>query len=139
MNLAHLIIDLIIFGIFIFFGTKELKLEQNNEVLHFWQGMTMGFNMYFTATVLFSLHLIMYFQLSDHAVLDYQEAATKFLTDKQAVYEERIGQDSFQAQLEGIAGVKWSDLVWSAALKKILAGFFITPVISIILRKQKTQ
>lgn len=137
MNLAHLLFDLMIFGIFIFFATKELKVSQDNEVLHFWQGMTMGFNTYFIATAVFSIYLLVYFQWSTDALLDYQKAATQFLLDKRAVYEEKIGKDSFQTQLDGIVAVKWNDLVLSAGLKKILAGFFITPVISIILRKQQ--
>jgi hypothetical protein len=136
MNVVHLIFDLMIFGIFIFFGTKELKMSQEDEILHFWQGMTMGFNTYFVATTVFSLYLIIYFQWSDSAVMDYQESATNFLLEKRDLYEDKLGKETFQAQLDAIRSVTWSDLVLSAALKKILAGFFITPVISIILRKQ---
>lgn len=139
INLAHLIFDLVIFGIFIFFGTKEFKVNQENETLHFWQGMTVGFNTYFIATAIFSLYLLLYFQVNTNAVLAYQEAATRFLMEKRTIYEERIGEDSFQAQLDGIAAVTWNNLVLSAGLKKILAGFFITPVISIILRKQPNR
>lgn len=136
MNLAHLLFDLMIFGIFIFFGTKEFKVSHDDEVLHFWQGMTLGFNTYFIATAVFSIYLLIYFQWNTDALAAYQEAATQFLMDKRAVYEEKLGKESFQAQLDGISVVTWNDLVLSAGLKKILAGFFITPVISIILRKQ---
>ncbi len=139
MNVVHLVFDLMIFSIFIFFGTKEFKVDQENEVLHFWQGMTIGFNIYLIATAFFSLYLLIYFQFSVSAVIDYQESATNFLLEKRDIYEEKIGAEAFQAQLDGIASVKWNDLVLSAALKKILAGFFITPVISIILRKQQNQ
>lgn len=136
MNLAHLIFDLTMFGLFIFFGIKEFKSDQENMVLHFWQGMTIGFNIYFFSTIIFGIHLLIYFQMDITALSDYKEAAKIFLMEKKELYIDKMGVEMFQSQLESINSVTSNDLLLSATLKKILAGFFITPVISIILRKQ---
>ncbi|MFY0601190.1 MAG: DUF4199 domain-containing protein [Cyclobacteriaceae bacterium] len=136
MNLVHLVFDLMMFGLFIFFASKELKMSQQNEVLHFWQGMTVGFNVYFFSTLVFGIYLYIYFGLNENVLLDYKESAHQFLQEKKEIYIEEMGQESFDSQLNGINEVSNMDLITSAVLKKILAGFFITPVISIILRKQ---
>lgn len=136
MNLAHLIFDIVMFGLFIFFAVKEFKTDQENEILHFWQGMTIGFNVYISSTIIFGLYLVAYFQIEPNVLSEYKEAALAFLMEKKDVYVEKMGQDTFQEQIESLEIVTNSDLLLSATLKKILAGFFITPVISIILRKQ---
>jgi hypothetical protein len=136
MNVAHLIFDLIIFGVFIFFGSKEFKTEQQDEILHFWQGMTIGFNVYFFGTIFFGIYLFIYFQIDENVLIGYKEAATTFLMEKKDIYIDRIGQEAFDSQVESIDDATSNDLLLSSVLKKILAGFFITPVISIILRKQ---
>jgi len=98
--------------------------------------MTMGFIVYTVATILFVGALMIYFQFSEDAVRNYQEAATHFLNERAEMYREQFGEAGLQEQMDEIRDVTMWDLVQSSALKKILAGFFITPVISIILRKQ---
>ena len=136
IDLSHLIFDLILFGLFIFFAQKEFKTYQGEGIMHFWQGMTMGFIVYGIGTLIFAVLLVAYFYFEPNAVINYQEEATKFLTEKADLYEEKFGEGSLQTQLDLIQETSTWDLISSASLKKLLAGFFITPVISIILRKQ---
>ena len=136
INIGHLLFDILIFGLFIFFAAKEYKLEQRNGIFHFWQGMTIGFTVYIIGTALFAIGLILFFTFDDQAVSNYQEAATEFLNSRASVYTEQFGEETFAKQLHEIEEVTVSDLVLSSTLKKLLAGFFVTPVISIILRKQ---
>jgi hypothetical protein len=58
------------------------------------------------------------------------------LIERADLYIEQFGEDGYQLQLEEIEGIQTWDLVSSSSMKKLVAGFFITPVISIILRKQ---
>ncbi|WP_258105783.1 DUF4199 domain-containing protein [Marinoscillum sp. MHG1-6] len=135
-SLVHLVFDLILFGIFIFFGTKEFKSEQENEILHFWQGMTVGFNIYFFSTLVFAVYLMIYFQVDTQLLPDYKVDAMKLLMDGKDLYIEQMGEETFQAQVTSIKEATAGGLVFKSVLKKIMAGFFITPLISIILRKQ---
>ena len=136
IDLSHLLFDVIIFSVFIFFAEKDYKENLGNGFLHFWQGMTIGFFVYSSATLVFSLVLGIYFQTDPSILSDYQEAATAFLESKREQYTEQFGEGGFNIQLEGIKTVTLLDLWVSSAVKKIIAGFFVTPVISIILRKK---
>lgn len=136
INIGHLVFDILIFGLFIFFALKEFKTYDNEGILHFWQGMTIGFIVFGLSTVVFSMALVIFFIFDENAVINYQEAATNFLNSRAEIYKEQFGEEGFAKQLTEIQNVAVSDLIISSAVKKILAGFFITPVISIILRKQ---
>lgn len=136
IDVSHLIFDLILFGLFIFFTEKEFKTYHSNGIMHFWQGMTMGFLVYSIGTLIFAILLSIYFYFDQDAVINYQESATKFLSEKAELYKEQFGEDGYQTQLDRIRETTSWNLITSASMKKLLAGFFITPVISIILRKQ---
>lgn len=136
IDVRHLLFDLVIFGLFVFFAQKEFKVYHNEDVLHFWQGMSIGFLVYVVASVIFFAGQLIYFHLDGDAVINYREAATNFLKDRADMYQEEFGEEGFQNQLREIGQVSAWSLVWSSSVKKILAGFFITPMISIILRKQ---
>ncbi len=136
IDVSHLIFDLILFGLFVFFAEKEFKTYHNDGIMHFWQGMTMGFLVYGIGTLIFALLLLAYFYFDPDSVINYQESATKFLSEKADLYKEQFGEDGYQSQLERIKETTSWNLITSASMKKLLAGFFITPVISIILRKQ---
>lgn len=136
INIGHLLFDILIFGLFIFFASKEYKSYHNNGILHFWQGMTIGFTVYSLGSLLFAVGLIIYFYFDDLALIKYQEAATGFLNERAEIYQEQFGEEGFTQQLHEIEQITIRDLVFSSTIKKLFAGFFITPVISIILRKQ---
>ncbi|MEQ8473682.1 MAG: DUF4199 domain-containing protein [Marinoscillum sp.] len=136
IDLSHLLFDLILLGLFIFFTAKDFKTYRNDGVFHFWQGMTIGFQVYMIATVIFCLSQIIYFTIDAEAVINYREEATNFLKERSGLFIEKFGDEGYALQLEEIEKVgKW-DLILGSSGKKLLAGFFITPVISIILRKQ---
>lgn len=137
IDISHLIFDVILFGLFIFFAEKEFKSYQSGGAFHFWQGMSIGFMIYTIATVLFGLALWVYLILSPDAVINYQEAATNFLNERAETYQNEFGADVLADQISAIQKITISDLVLSSSFKKLLAGFFVTPVISIILRNQR--
>ena len=79
---------------------------------------------------------IISYNFDTDAVINYQSAATNFLNERSKIYIEKFGQEAYELQLEEIQKVTKWDLIQESTIKKIIAGFFITPVISIILRKQ---
>lgn len=136
IDLRQLVFDILIFGLFIFFAGKEYKVYKNGGYFHFWEGMSIGFLVYALATVVFGFVLVIYFMMKEEAVSQYQQAATAFILERADLYKEEFGEAGLNAQLNEIKEVTVFDLVLSTIFKKILAGFFVTPVISIILRKQ---
>ncbi len=136
IDLTHLFFDVIIIGVFIFFAQKDYKTNYYEGYLHFWQGMTLGFFIYTVVAVIFAGFLAAYLWLDPTVLPAYKESATAFLSGKRDIYVEQFGEEGFQVQLDGIELVTAMDLWVSSAVKKIIAGFFVTPVISIILRKK---
>ena len=136
IDLGHLFVDLVLIGLFVFFAEKDYKTYKNDGILHFWQGMTIGFIVYAIGSAVFLLGQTIYYNFDADAVINYQSAATKFLEERSEIFIDKFGEDMYQLQLEEIQHVTKWDLIQESTVKKIIAGFFITPVISIILRKQ---
>ncbi|WP_258101734.1 DUF4199 domain-containing protein [Marinoscillum pacificum] len=136
IDLGHLFVDLVLIGLFVFFAEKDYKTYKNGGILHFWQGMTIGFIVYALGSAIFLSGQIFYYNFDADAVINYQSAATKFLEERSEIFIDKFGEDMYQLQLEEIKHVTKWDLIQESTVKKIIAGFFITPVISIILRKQ---
>jgi hypothetical protein len=136
IDIRHLLFDVVIFFVFIFFASKEFKSYLNNGFLHFWQGMSIGFITYIGAALVFGIFLALLFNLDASIFSKYQEDAKAFLEIQKPLIVERMSEEEFEKQLKGIYEISSNDLIFSTIGKKILAGFFITPVVSIILRKK---
>ncbi len=136
IDLNHLFADIILFGVFIFFANKDFKVFRNEGILHFWQGMTIGFVVYAVATAVFLFFLLAYFFVDPTLHSEYILEAKIYLEERSAQYIEKFGEQQYQDQLIAIEEIRVSELLFSAALKKLIVGLFVTPVISIILRKQ---
>jgi hypothetical protein len=139
VEINHLFIDTVIFGVFIFFAASDFKKYRNGGILHFWQGMSIGFIVYFSASVIFTIFLLIYFQLDDTLLSDYIRDAMNFLEVRSDEYINEFGQEQFEEQKKAINETNAGGLVRTAAIKKIIAGLFVTPVISIILRKKPKE
>ena len=139
LDIRHFLFDLVIYFLFIYFAIREYKTYHNDGYLHFWEGMTIAFIVYLPAALIFTFSLLIVFNADPSIMENYREGAMAFLESKKDVLLEGISQEEYKLQLESIQTIKASDLVVSSGLKKILAGFFITPVVSIILRKKPKQ
>ena len=133
---GHMVFDTVLIGLFIFFGIKEYKDRFNKGILFFWQGMTIGFYIYSIATIFFILGQVLYYNFSADAVINYKEAATNLLENQKQFYIDKLGVQVYREQVKAIEERTVTGLLLDELGKKLLAGFFITPVISIILRKQ---
>lgn len=135
VDIRHLFLDLLVFILFIFFATKEYKTYYAKGYLHFWQGMSIGFFVYFFAVLFFAISLWIYFELDPDLLDRYKLEARAFLMRHKEALTLRVTESEFQSQLDAVGSVTVKNLVFSTIGKKMLAGFFVTPVVSIILRK----
>lgn len=136
LEIRHFFFDLLIFFFFVYFAAREYKQYQNDGFLHFWQGMSIAFLVYLPAAVIFAIGLLLILYVDDSIIESYKEGAPAFLESKREVFLERLTQSEYDERLRDIDNVTFSDLVVSSGLKKLVAGFFITPVVSILLRKK---
>lgn len=136
LDIRHFLFDVAVFFLFIYFAGKEYKDFRNDGFLHFWQGISIGFIVFVPAVILFSLVLFVIFEYNPELTDGYKEGARAFLEAKKVVFLEEFSEEQFNDQLEAIDEVTSAQLVVSTFGKKLFAGFLITPVVSIILRKK---
>jgi hypothetical protein len=136
LDIRHFLFDLVIYFLFIYFAEREYKTYHNDGILHFWQGMTIAFIVYLPAAVIFTVSMLLILEMDPTIMENYRAGALSFLESKKEILLEGISQEEYASRLNDVNSVTVSDLVISSGLKKILAGFFITPVVSIILRKK---
>lgn len=135
LDFSHLLFDIFIFALFAGFAAYEYKSYEKGGYLKFWEGMTMSFLVYTQATVLFGAALAIYFILSDDPLQSYQQAAAAFLEAEKSTYLEKFSEDRYQEEWSDIQNLTLGGLFLNTLLKKIISGFFVAPVISIILKK----
>ncbi len=130
------IFHLVVLGLFIFFAEFDFKSNHNGGYLHFWQGMTIGFYVYGISAVAFLVIFGIYFMAEPSVLNDYKELTKDFYTSQKDTYIAEMGEDGFESLLKNVEETTPFNFWLWAGLKKIIAGFFVTPVISIILRRK---
>lgn len=134
INVSHLLVDIVLIAVFEVFAMRYWKSA--NTYLHFWQGMTIGLIVYGVSALIFLVSQAINFHFNPTALSSYKEASMAYLENGKEFYIEKLGEEGFTQQKQAIHDVSNWDLIISSSFKKIIAGFFITPVISIILRKK---
>lgn len=136
IDLRHLFLDLIIFCLFIFFSCKEFKSYKNGGILHFWQGMSLAFMTYVPATMLFLLGIVVMFYLDPNLLIDFKSQAVTFMESNRVEFLQDMTDEQFSDRINQINDVNATEMISSATFKKLMAGFFVSPVITVILRKK---
>jgi hypothetical protein len=136
IDFRHLFFDLIIFSLFIFFANKEFKSYRNGGILHFWQGMTLSLMTYVPATLIFLIGIVVFFQVDPNLLSDFKAQAMAFMESNREEFLQDMTQDQFDERTRQIQEVSATQMISSATFKKLVAGFFVSPVIAIILRKK---
>lgn len=136
MDMKHSFFDSIIIAVFIFFAAKEFKTYHNNGVLHFWQGMTIGFIVYSIATVLFCVTIAVLYAVNHSWLDNYILDATNQLTQHREKFPEKISESELTKKIGEIKQTTNSLLVADSFLRKLISGLFVSPIISIILRRK---
>lgn len=135
-DFKQLFFDLIIFILFVFFSCKEFKSYRNGGILHFWQGMTLGFLTYAPATIIFAIGVAIFFWVDPNLLEDFKIQALQYMEGNKEEFLSDMSEEQFAAKLERIQTATTTQMISGGTLKKIMAGFFVTPVVAVILRKQ---
>lgn len=135
-ELKHFFFDIIIFFIFIYFAAWEYKRYANDGFLPFWQGMSMAFMVYIPASILFSVSLYLTLYTDVSLIENYRKEAINFLEKKKDTILAALSDEEYENRIKAVEHVTILGLVISSGIKKIVIGFFVAPVVSIILRKR---
>jgi hypothetical protein len=125
-----------LFGIFIFFSLKELRDYYQEGALYFWQGMIGGGIIVFIATIVSSVGLLIFGSLEGAFVSDYIKQMMDYLRTFPKEDIERIGKAVYDQNLELLPATDIKDLVVTYFGQGITIGFFVSIILSVILRRQ---
>lgn len=135
IEMSHLFFDLFIYGLVIYFALNEFKTVNNEGILHFWQGMSIGFFVNIFSFGIYMVFLFLIMNFDENILISYQQQAVDFLEIKSAQYIEGFGEEQYQIQLETIQETTILDMALMGGVKKFISAMLITPVLSILKRK----
>ena len=125
-----------LFGVFIFFTCKEIRDNYQEGILYFWQAMTGSYLVVFVATIIGSLGLLLFASIESTFVRSYIERMTNYLMTFPPDAIEGIGKEIYERNLELLPATNAMDLMETYFIQGIVIGFFVSIILSAILRKQ---
>jgi Protein of unknown function (DUF4199) len=126
----------VLFGVLFFFSLKELREYHFNGLLFFWQGLAACF-VFISSYALISSSLIWAFGL---LVPNFVQKYIQLFLDQVKTFPpeiiERIGKEAYQLNLQALPETTAFDLAFLYFWQCFVIGFFVSIIISVILRRQ---
>ena len=124
-----------VFGIFIFFSLKEYRDVYQGGLLYFWQGLFGSFVVVVLSSTISSLGLYIFGSTEKNFMTSYVKGMTEYLKTFPPEEVERIGKDIYERNLADLPSTNISTLVQTHFVQGIIIGFFISVILSVILRR----
>ncbi|MDH5474985.1 MAG: DUF4199 domain-containing protein [Cyclobacteriaceae bacterium] len=126
----------VILPLFMVIAMKDFRDNKNNNTLHFWQGLSVGFVTLLVISFFMSLFIIFFVAVDQDFLQIYIEERTNLLLEHQAQLTESISEEAFQLQLDKLPLTTSFDLAIDYFFKTLGIGVFLNIIIAILLRKQ---
>ncbi|NOT74443.1 MAG: DUF4199 domain-containing protein [Cyclobacteriaceae bacterium] len=125
-----------LFALLIFFSLKEVRDYYNGGILYMWQGM--GTSMLFVAfaALIAALGIVIFGTIQPQFLADYVTEFTKQIRELPADRVEQIGKETLDRSLNALPKTTIGDLASLYVWQSFVMGFFISVIISVILRRQ---
>ena len=127
---------ILLFGIFIFFDLKEFRDYYQSGVLYFWQGMIGSAVVVVISTLVSSIGLQLFGSLEKDFIASYVKEFTAYMNTFPKEVVEQIGKEVFERNLKELPATNITDLVQTHFAQGIVIGFFVSIILSVILRRQ---
>lgn len=128
----------ILIPLFVFFGIKNFKNNENGGELAFGQGMTVGFFIYSILALISAIVIFIFLQIDPVIFEEYRSSNLDLLGEKKNEIIEQLDEASYDATLKNLSNMTIFDVVFNDFLRKLIPGLFFTIIISIILKNSKT-
>lgn len=127
---------IILFGVLLFFTLKEFRDYFQKGTLYFWQGMFMS--LIFTSIFALVALVIMwgFAALNPRFVSSYISLTLDQLKATPPEIIERIGKTQFERSVKALPAVRGIDLAMLYFWQSFIISFFVSIIISVILRRQ---
>jgi hypothetical protein len=125
-----------LFGIFIFFTLKELREVYYDGFLYFWQGMAAAFIFTAVYAMVASGSIVIFAMAVPEFLKSYIHLNIDQLRNLPADVVQRIGKDVVDRNLKLLPSTDVTELAALYFWQSLLIGFFISIILSVILRRQ---
>ena len=130
-------LDLFILPIFLYFGIREYRDTFNSGQMEFWQGMTTGLLTYSMIALFFGGFLFLFLNYLDTSVTKgFIEIKLDDLTESKDKIVEEMGIESYDKAFKSTEATTVSDLIKDNMIRKGVIGFFLTSIISVIMKRK---
>jgi hypothetical protein len=127
---------IILLSVFVVMTLKEFRDDHQEGILYFGQAMVGSFLFTFTFALVASLLVWIFCLVIPEFVTTYIKVATEQLSLIQNEVIEQLGKEEFDRNLNKLPGTLGSDLALDYFGKTFIISFFISVIISVILRRQ---
>jgi len=125
-----------LFGIFIFFTLKEFRDVHQGGELYFWQGIIGAGIVVFIASTLAAVGLHVFAMVEPDFVSEYVAKTIEYLKTFPEEEVKRIGKELFERNLAELPTTNAISLSGKYFFQGMFIGFFVSVILSVILRKQ---
>lgn len=137
-SLITLLISVVVIGFFTFLPIKEFRKYHNDGELRFYHGMSISFMSYFTMALVFTMLYVLFIYVIEPTYLqDKLNFQRELVISQKDQWVDQFGEESYNERIEGLKVISTFDDIWSEFVKRVLIGFFLAPIFSIILRTHK--
>lgn len=126
----------ILFAVFIFFSGKEFRDYHQAGELYFWQAMATGIICYISIGLIGSFILLLFGNIEPRFVTDYIGTAMEQLVRDQEAMVNAVGIEAYENALNQLPQTTIMDMAGDYMIKSMVIGFFLTIIISVVLRRQ---
>jgi hypothetical protein len=127
---------ILLFGVLIYFTLREFRDQYQDGVLYFWQGMIGSFVFVVVAGTVASLLLLGFMMYEERIVMSYIPLRLEYLENFSSEDIARIGKEVFERNLELVRSTNAKQLAGVYFGQSLMIGFFVSIMLSAILRKQ---
>jgi hypothetical protein len=131
----NLIFGFVIIPLSVFVAIKFYKEYSNEGFLSFAEGMTVGFVTYSLIALISGIGLMLILSVSPALFEDIKASKLEILLENKETITSQMGENSFSSALLSVQDMTNWDVAINDVIWKVIAGFFFTIIISIILRK----
>lgn len=125
-----------LFGVLIFFALKEVRDYYQEGILFFWQGTAGSLVFVATCSVIAAVGITIFGTMQPLFLADYITEFTRQIQNLPPDTVDKIGKDVVAMNLEKLPTTTIGDLAGLYVWQSFIMSFFISVIISVILRRQ---
>lgn len=126
----------LVFAILLFFSLKEVRDYYQEGFLYFWQGMAGNLFFLGTSAIVAALAILIFGTWNPSFLSEYIIQFTKQIQNLPPETVEQIGKDVLERNLSALPSTTLSNLAGLYAWQSFVIGFFISVIISVIVRRR---